>query len=478
MVKKSEAGDESKLLTLDYNNVTAEVVGADKGLGRTELEAMKRHLTYAQKSFLRRKAKGLYPFADLPFDAKMASLCRRLATEGRKKYDDAVVLGIGGSALGANAVFSALRPLNHNSLPDETRGWPRLRVADNIDPESFEVLLDGLDLKKTFFYVISKSGATAETMSQFMIVTEKLEKKLGRKSVKDHVLFVTDPEKGVLNKLMASSPYDFSDSLSIPPGVGGRFSVFTAVGLAPLAMVGVDVAKLLAGARAAQEDFEKPVMSNKALLFAGLNHQLRSFKNGSSLVMMPYADSLARVSDWFGQLWNESLGKAERADGGPPAGQTAIKAVGATDQHSQLQLYMEGPEDKIVCFLGVEKYRANVKIPRLFQDQPELAYLSGRGLGDLLNFERQGTARALAENRRPNMTLLCSVVSPQTVGYLLQTLMLATIVSGSLYGVDPLDQPGVELGKKFTYGLMGREGFEEMKARYDKGLKSDPRRLV
>ena len=388
-----------------------------------------------------------------------------------------MVLGIGGSALGTTAVFTALRPSNHNSLSQAKRGgWPKLLVADNIDPEGFSSLLDGLDPAKTFYVVISKSGATAETMSQFLIIHDRLQRLLGRTAIKDRLLIITDPEKGVLRKIAEEREYQ---SLEVPPGVGGRFTVFSSVGLAPLAMAGLNVYELLSGAKRAQEDFLRPVAENKALVFAGINHRLTTVKGLGSLVLMPYAESLSKVADWFLQLWNESLGKALHLDGTPASsGQTAIKAVGATDQHSQLQMYMEGPRDKTVCILGVDNFRGDVHIPPIFKEHDALAYLGGHTMGELLTFERRGTARALAENGRPNMTLSIPKVGPAAIGYLLQTLMLSTVISGTLYNVDPLNQPGVELGKTFTYGLMGRDGFKDMAARYRKGLCQKSKHIV
>ncbi|MDR1110001.1 MAG: glucose-6-phosphate isomerase [Deltaproteobacteria bacterium] len=476
MAPKEKARGTEALLTLDFNNLTDDALGEGRGIGAGELSSLEGALASAARDFNARRKKGLLPFADLPYDPDLPKACRRLASSARRKYDDVVVLGIGGSALGANAVLAALRPLNHNTLPAARRGWPRLFVADNIDPEGFAAIMDGLDLSRTLFNVISKSGTTAETMSQFMIVHELLGKALGPKAAGDHILITTDPEKGVLRRLVRERGFQ---SLPIPPGVGGRFSVLTAVGLAPLALAGVNIEELLAGARLAQDDFAAAPLSNKALLFAGLNFHMATRRNRPGLVMMPYADGLARVADWFGQLWNESLGKALHLDGSPAGtGQTAIKAVGVTDQHSQLQLYMEGPQDKTVCFLGVEGFRKRVPIPRAFGDQAELAYLGGGELGGLLNFERLGTAMALAESGRPNLSLLCPRISSAGLGYLMQTLMVATVVSGTLYQVDPLDQPGVELGKRFTYGLMGRQGFGDMAERYRGGLRADGRYIV
>ncbi|MDR2945410.1 MAG: glucose-6-phosphate isomerase, partial [Candidatus Adiutrix sp.] len=160
------------------------------------------------------------------------------------------------------------------------------------------------------------------------------------------------------------------------------------------------------------------------------------------------------------------------------AGQTSIKALGATDQHSQLQLYMEGPKDKTICFIRTESFRQNLTIPKIFEDYPELAYLGGHSLGELLNFEQRGTAQALAESGRPNMTITLPQVTPTSLGYLMHMLEVATVISGALYKIDPLDQPGVEQGKKYTYGLMGRQGFQNFKTAYTKSLRSDSKYIL
>ncbi|MDR1083436.1 MAG: glucose-6-phosphate isomerase [Deltaproteobacteria bacterium] len=454
------------LLKVDYNNLTAQAVGS-AGLAPEELNDLKASASEALNDVLSRHKKGDLPFMDLPLDEATARSCQRLADRSRRKCRDVVVLGIGGSALGTAAIYTAVKPLNYHRLPEENRHWPRLSVADNIDPEGFQAVLENMDLEKTCFNVISKSGATAETMSQFMIIFDLLRRKLGPEEIVNHLVVTTDPKNGVLRKIVKAHNLV---SFEVPPGVGGRFSVLTAVGLVPLAMAGVNIKELLAGALSAREDGLKSFSSNIAALIAGLNWYMTTKKGRASLVLMPYADSLAKVADWFGQLWNESLGKARKLDGQPAnSGQTAIKAVGATDQHSQLQLYMEGPSDKTVMFLGTEKFRKKQPIPDIFSEYPELAYLGGRNLGELLEFERKGTARALAENGRPNLTLTMPEIRARTIGYLIQTLELATVISGSLYGIDPLDQPGVELGKKFTYGLMGRPGFDDFLDRYNKG---------
>ncbi|MDY6851007.1 MAG: glucose-6-phosphate isomerase [Thermodesulfobacteriota bacterium] len=467
MSKKKSASKDS-LLELDFNNVMAEVLGPDMGLAKAELDELKPKLTEAHKALMNRRKQGELPFYDLPFQTRELRKLRRSADEIRRKVDNFVVLGIGGSALGTSAVFKALRPLNHNLVERAKRRFPRLFVADNVDPEGMAALLNLVDPRRTIFNVVSKSGTTAETMAQFMDVYDQIRRSLGKSSLKEHIIFTTDPENGLLRSLGNKVGFECFD---VPPGVGGRFSVLTPVGLLPLAVAGVNVAELLRGAAAAAEVCAKSALwTNPAYLFAALTYTLHRRKGRSILVMMPYADALAGMADWFNQLWAESLGKRLSTDGRVVwAGQTPIKAVGATDQHSQVQLYIEGPQDKVVVFLGVNAYRVEVRIPQLFKEDEGIAYLGGHTLGELIRTEQAATARALAMAGRPNMTFTMPKVTPASLGYLIYVLEVATVISGYLYGVDPLDQPGVEMGKQYTYGLMGRPGFESFKTAYNKG---------
>jgi glucose-6-phosphate isomerase len=462
---------------LDFNNLMADVVGEQDGLDKADIDELKPVFTKAHKDLMNRRKEGELPFYDLPFMTKELRRLRKSADEIRKRVDNFVVLGIGGSALGTTAVFRALRPWNQNLVDKAKRRYPRLFVADNVDPEAMAALLSLVDPRHTVFNVVSKSGTTAETMSQFMVVYDQLRRSLGKSSLKDHIVATTDPEKGVLRDLANEAGME---AFEVPPGVGGRFSVFSAVGLLPLAVSGVNVTELLKGAAAASEVCTRSALwSNPAYLFAAVNYALKEKKGKSILVMMPYVEALAQVADWFAQLWAESLGKKETTDGRVVhAGQTPIKAVGATDQHSQIQLYMEGPRDKVIAFIGVNEYRVDVKIPNLFKNQQGLAYLGGSSLGTLIKAEQAATARALAAAGRPNMTLTLNKVAPFSVGYLLYLLEVAAVVSGYLYNINPLDQPGVEMGKKFTYGLMGRPGFEEWKAEFEKGAAPKKKYIV
>ncbi len=458
---------------LDYGFCTAQGLG-DGGLASRDLESLSRELGQVHERMQEDRRAGKLGFWDLPGqgEAELAPVqeqARRLADLA----DTLVVLGIGGSALGATAVDMALSgSLRHAFPPD--RGM-RLFVADNPDPRAFGRLLEGLDLSRTAFNVVSKSGSTAETMAQFMVVLDRLERALGREEAVRRIVFTTDPEKGNLRLLAGREPYA---CLSVPPNVGGRFSVLSAVGLLPLLCAGHDVSAILAGAAdMADRCARGGLMDNPAYMFAALAvHYWRRGRN--ILVMMPYASDLFGLAQWFAQLWAESLGKAHDLAGSPVhLGQTPVAAVGATDQHSQLQLYMEGPQDKLVCFLTLEDYGHEVPIPALFGDIEALSYLGGQSLNKLIAAEARATAAALAKEGRPSLALRLPRLDAHALGQVLFMLEAATVAAGGMLNLNPLDQPGVELGKKLTYGLMGRAGFEDQ-ARQMEALDLSGRYLV
>ena len=344
---------------------------------------------------------------------------------------------------------------------DEARDhFPRLFVLDNVDPDTVKSLLDRIDVRRTLFNVISKSGTTAETMSQFLVVRDRLRAALEDESaIHRHLLFTTDPESGVLRKIADDEGVV---TLPIPRNVGGRFSVLSAVGLLPAAMVGIEIERLLAGARAMRDRCETGDLSeNPAGLYAALQWLADSEAGAPIHVMMPYSDRLYSMADWFRQLWAESLGKRVSRSGEEVfVGPTPVKALGATDQHSQVQLYMEGPFDKTITFLAVAERDRDLTIPPAYGEIEALGYLGGQTLGSLLDAERRATAAALAERGRMNMTLTLPRLDEHALGQLLMLLEIATVYAGALYDVNPLDQPGVELGKRLTYGLMGRPGVE------------------
>jgi glucose-6-phosphate isomerase len=402
-----------------------------------------------------RRAAGGLPFCDLPAQdtGGLKDCARRL--EGR--FANLVVLGIGGSALGLIALNSALRtPHRWAEKP------PRLYVLDNIDPERVRTLLEALDPRQTLVNVITKSGDTAETMASFLIFREWLAAGAGEAGYRERMLVTTDRAKGALRRIAEE---DRLATFAVPDGVGGRFSVLTPVGLLPAALLGIDVDGLLAGAAAMAARTSSPeLLANPAYLGAVLHHL--GWLGGRRIsVMLAYADRLYDLADWYRQLWAESLGKRLDLDGAEVrVGPTPVRSLGVTDQHSQLQLYKEGPDDKIYTVLRVGAFPADLPIPRAFPELEAVAYLGGHTLQELFQAEARATEAALVKEGRPLTSVSFPVVDAAAVGEFFFWLELQTVAAGELLGINPLDQPGVEEGKQFAYGLLGRPGYQARRA--------------
>jgi glucose-6-phosphate isomerase len=452
-------------IALDYNNMLSPRL-ADRGIDPARLEALRERFASAHQDVEQRRDSGELGFFALPEAVDIIDQIERFADGAGQAFENVVVLGIGGSALGTLALKTALLNPFWNELDPEGREFfPRLFVIDNPDPSTFSAFLDRIDLGSTLFNVVSKSGGTAETMAQFLIVRQRLEAELGD-GYRRHLLFTTDPEKGVLRKLANDEGIA---TLPVPANVGGRFSVLSAVGLLPAALVGISIRDLLDGARSMDERCRTAELArNPAGLFAVLQYLADTEARAPIHVMMPYSDRLRDVADWFRQLWAESLGK-ERTRAGEEVfvGPTPVRALGATDQHSQVQLYVEGPFDKTITFLIERGRTEDMQIPGVYPEIGELGYLGGHTLGELLRVEKEATEAALTQRGRMNMTIELPDVDARSLGELMMMLQIATVYAGGLYGIDPLDQPGVELGKQFTYGIMGRGGFESFREQYE-----------
>ncbi|MBI5816315.1 MAG: glucose-6-phosphate isomerase [Nitrospinae bacterium] len=453
-------------IVLDYTNALTAAIGGENGISVENIRALETAGGRVHAELAIKRRDGKLPFYDLPGKTAGAKEIVKAAARLRKDFDTMVVLGIGGSALGTTALVSALRHSFHNSISAKKRGGMKIFVVDNIDPDQFSDLLSTLKLGETVFNVISKSGSTAETMSQFMIALNLLKKKFGKKDWRKHIVITTDAKSGILRKIADDNKLK---SFLVPDGVGGRFTVLTPVSLLPAACAGIDIVKLLKGA--ARMDLrcrEASIMKNPAYLFAAVHYLLDTSKAKKMTVMMPYSSKLYYVADWFRQLWAESLGKKTDVDGRPVhVGQTPIKALGATDQHSQVQLYVEGPFDKVVCFLEVGRFENTVAIPAEYPDVDDLSYLGGSSLNELLNVEKRGTEYALTANGRPNITIKLPDTSPDSLGQLLYMLEVATAFAGGLYRINAFDQPGVEFGKNYAYAMMGRKGHEERRREFE-----------
>ena len=384
-----------------------------------------------------------------------------------QKYDNLVVLGIGGSALGNIALQAALNPATHNLQSSKDRNGPRVFVVDNVDPVYLDSILKVCDPKKTLFNVVSKSGETAETAAQFMIIRQRLQDALGKKWA-SHVVAITDPEKGTMRTICDAEGIT---TLPVPEGVGGRFSSLSPVGLFSAAVAGIDIDALLNGAKAMDERCSNPDLhSNPAAMLALLLVEMGTSKGKPNHVMMPYCNALYLMADWYRQLWAESLGKKfDTNNEAVFAGFTPIKALGATDQHSQVQLYREGPNDKVFMFLEVEEFDTDIMIPT-GMGIDTISYLEGKSMTALLNAEKRATEYAFLDSVRPNLTIKFPKVDAHHIGEFIALWQIATAYAGRMLNIDAYDQPAVETGKKATFGLMGREGYGEWLTKVNEAL--------
>jgi glucose-6-phosphate isomerase len=456
------------MLTVDYSNCLADRVG-EHGLGaaslapRSDSGQLAEALTERLESV---RATGWTRWRGLPYDPmRRAHLrgVRALVDRLHGRFDNMLVLGIGGSALGNIALHAALNPPTWNLLPVGQRNGPRLFVLDNVDPATVAHTARFIEAnggwERTLVNVVSKSGETAETAAQFMIVREALIRSLGMEKHAGHVVAITDPAEGTMRRLCDGFGYA---TLPVPEGVGGRFSALSPVGLFSAAMCGIDIGALLEGAQVMDDRCSKATLGqNPAAMLATILVRLGLERGKTNHVMMPYANALHLMADWYRQLWAESLGKRVNDEGEEVfAGFTPIKALGATDQHSQIQLYREGPNDKAIVLLAVEDFGEDVAIPTGLGVE-SLSYLEGSTLGTLLDAERRATAYALTESQRPNLTIRFPRIDARHIGEFIQLWQMTTAYAGLLLGIDAYDQPAVELGKQAAFGLMGRAGYEE-----------------
>lgn len=449
--------DKYKLI-FDYNNMMSEYVGEKEGITSSEFDKIAPIAKKAFDEVQNTRGTGMLGWTELPYNqTEIVTDILRTANDVRANFKNFVVLGIGGSALGPIAVQQALTHLRYNDLSDEKRNGPKFFVEDNVDPERMQALLDVIDVKETMFNVITKSGATSETMAQYLIIMDILKSKLGADASK-HMIATTDTAKGNLIKI---SKQENLKTFYIPDSVGGRFSQLCPVGLLPAAILGIDISCMLSGAaymdRLCKETdlYKNPALMAAALAFIAME------KGKNISVMMPYADSLKYMADWYCQLWGESLGKSEDNDGNKVfVGQTPVKALGATDQHSQIQLYTEGPFDKVVTFLAVGNYRKEFTISKGCEDIPDVGFLGGYTLNELIQAERNATEYALTKYERLNQTITLPVVSAFTIGQLLFFFEMQTAFAGAMLNINTFNQPGVEEGKNATYALLGKKGYD------------------
>ncbi|MFC1616101.1 glucose-6-phosphate isomerase [Patescibacteria group bacterium] len=411
------------MITLNTKKLTE--INPSHGLSNEEL-ASNNHLIEDYLEKIHQREQGFYKIID---DQDPIEKIEKFAQEVEGKYQDIVVLGIGGSSLGTICLQQSLTHLYKK---------PNLHVLDNIDPIMIKEIQDVIDLEKTLFIVVSKSGNTPEILSQYSYFRE----------IAKNFVFITGPKTGILREIAEKEGIPTFD---IPVNVGGRFSVLTPVGLLPAALIGMDIKKLIEGAQSMRDQFlDKNAEKNLPFQVANVQFQL-SQKGKIMNVLIPYAQKLIRLADWYRQLLAESIGKRLNNQNEEIfSGITPINALGVTDQHSQSQLYNEGPNDKLLMFLHVDDFGADIEIP----DTPEVEYLKNVTFKKLIHTEMQGTIQSLTQNHRPNFTIKTDKVCEFTLGELFMLFEGATAFLGEFLNINAFDQPGVELSKNLTKEML------------------------
>jgi glucose-6-phosphate isomerase len=358
-----------------------------------------------------------------------------VAKRFRKDFEDVIVFGTGGSSLGAQTLVTAALAAGHKG--------PRLHFVDNVDPIRFDRVLASVALRRTGVLSVSKSGSTAETALQTLATLRALQNTLGDRALRRHVVAITEPAvDGKANALRRLASRHGIPVLDHDPGIGGRYSVLTNVGLLPAAIAGFDPASVRLGARSVVRSLlnARSPRGFAPAEGAALGFALERRYRVTQSVVMPYVEALQPFAFWYRQLWAESLGKKGK-------GTTPINALGTVDQHSQLQLYLDGPADKLITIVTADTEGRGPRIRREPRLEPDFDYLVGRTMGDLMAAEAQATADTLAKHGRPVRMLRIAAPDEATMGALMMHFMLETIFTAALLKVDPFDQPAVEEGK-------------------------------
>jgi len=425
-------------LSIDNNNLSTTGIG-EGGVSDQEIEALSSRLDPLRQQIKEWKNSSKTSFLNLPNQTNIKAIKKRgQAIAGQ--FSKTVVFGIGGSSLGGEMLVRTLGDANPKN---------EVTFYDNVDPSTM-VSLESVDWNETLLLVVSKSGNTAEVLSQFLTTLPIMEHELGYKQAAEHTLIITENKEGALYKL--------SQELSIEviehPAIGGRFSVLSVVGLLPAYIGGVDIAGVMEGARAmAVRCSEDDILKNPAF-YNGAAQYLHAERNRTISVVMPYADNLRFVVNWFRQLWAESLGKIDSE--GNHKGLTPTEAHGVTDQHSQLQLLLEGPDDKLVTFITDPGFRfRGRRVPLRFKSIPAVSPLAGHTIGELFISELKATRTTLSRRGRPNRTLALLERDAYALGELIILLEMETVVVAELMGVNPFDQPAVEESKILTREYLG-----------------------
>ncbi len=449
------------MIKLDYTNISDKVIneqGLDIAQCFDEYSSKIREII-TNLNMNKDKPGAFLQWMNLGYAEETVWYVKEFAAMVDGRFDNVLVLGTGGSALGGLALSEALLKPYWNLLDREQRdNFPRIFFLDNIDPDEITALLNILDLKKTLVNVITKSGSTAETMSQFMVLRDKMYELLGD-DYRKNVVATTDKQAGILRQLANEEGYK---TFVVPDDVAGRFSVFSAVGLLPLALVGIDIDEIIKGIKIMDLTLKNTDIHNNIAAQNALIHYLMDKRKGKHIsVMMPYSSRLRYVPDFYTQLWAESLAREYDKNGNKINNNpTPIKALGVSDQHSQMQMFCEGKNDKVITFIRVDEFDNELNIPNIFE-YTGVNYLGGKSINRLMNAQADATAAALCDYNRPNLTIRLPKINEYYLAQLFYMFEMQTAIIGELYDIDAFVQVESDNIKNYTYALMGKLGYEE-----------------
>ncbi len=449
-------------LTLDYTNCLATSIGATHGLTESEIETLVAKFPKHHETMEELRASKETGFFDLPYQDTKA--VKDLIKDCKGQYTDLVIIGIGGATVGPASLFGALLHPNWNLLTDKARkGAPRVHLVGNADPVTLNSTLEVVDLKKTLFLIVSRSGNTAETSGIFLWLKEQLKRKNGKTALAKQIVLATNAEHSALVEIAEKEKIRVLD---IPSNLSDRFNVLGPATLLPAGLCGLDIDQLLAGAEAMDKRCRMDrAMENPAYMHSLIHYLLTRKRRKTIHAMMAFSDRLYAVVEWYSHLLSVSLGKMLNRKGkAVHVGPSPASCSGPSGCYGQMQLYQEGPFDKVLTFLTVSDHGADIALPKIHGNIEGVGYLAGSQLSTIIDDAYIGAAHTITASGRPNLTIAMDVVDAHNIGGLYFMLQLSTTMSAELYGIDPFDQPGVDTNKQAVFAQLGRAGFEDKAA--------------
>jgi glucose-6-phosphate isomerase len=412
---------------------------AEHGITKAKFDALYPQAEAAAQRLLQEAESGERPLFNLKSDGTNIAEIEKLATHIRENFKHMFVLGTGGSTLTGQTVLG-LKEMEHRFNAPETQ----VHFMENVDPNTFNHLFDGVDLTECCFLVISKSGRTLETLAQFSVCVNMVRVALSEKEVSRRFWIISDPKDSPLRRI--------AKKLSIPDmehveKIGGRFSIFTNVALLPAAVAGIDIRAFRRGAKNVI-DAIRSGKSNAPLDGAVLNILMEE-KGVTNTVLMPYLDRMQAFTIWFRQIWAESLGKGGK-------GTTPICGLGTIDQHSQQQLYLDGPHDKLFSFVSLDRRGRGHTLDVSVLDDPDLEYMHGSTMGDVITISCDSVYQTFIKYQRPVRSIVIKKLDETTLGELSMHFIVETVLVGYMHGIDPYDQPAVENAKNLAKKLLAQ----------------------